>query len=218
MSDSAPTPSAATTTASRTALISAAIGFLLALACAVWAGLHFAQSTSNIGYGALTGLSFGALFAFGQRIKQYFLPASSQRKQKRPASPVPVAELRPAQRAAANAKPLTVNVDEDQIQILRGTTKLDCIHWHDLSRIVIDISNSKLPIPNWVLFREDGESSIRIPNDIDGVEQLTEQFKVRLTGYDNDATNTAIIRAMGATQGSFTLWCRSVAPDLTIEQ
>ncbi|MBB3211475.1 hypothetical protein FHW67_000723 [Herbaspirillum sp. Sphag1AN] len=215
MSDSVPPPSAATPVATRTTLISSAIGFLLALACAVWAGVHFAQSTSSIGYGALTGLSFGALFAFGQRIKQYFLPASSQRKQKRPINPAAVAELRPAQRAAANAKPLNVTFDEDQIQILRGTTKLHSIDWQDLDGIVIDIGGSKLPIPNWVLTAQDRESTIRIPNDTLGIEQLTEQFRLRLSGYDNDATDTAIISAMGAAQGSFTLWQRGVALDDT---
>lgn len=213
MSESAPPPSAITTTVNRTALISAAIGFLLALACAVWAGLHFAQSTSSIGYGALTGLSFGALFAFGQRIKHYFLPASLQRKPKRSSSPTPVTELRPAQRAAGNAKPLHVIFDESQIQILRGTTKMHSIAWQDLGQIVININGNKLPIPNWVLTTHDGQTSIRIPNDTLGVEQLTEQFRLRLSGYDSDITNNAIIRAMGATQGSFALWQHGITPD-----
>ena len=216
MPDSVPpppaTPSANTPAVRRGALLSATLGFLLALACALWAGAHFAHSTSSIAYGALTGLSFGALFAFGQRIKLIFVPASGIPKKKRRISPGPVAALRPAQRAAANAKPLSVTFDENQIQTGRGTGKLDSIRWDELGRVVIDISAGKLPIPCWVLFRQDGERSIRIPNDALGIEQLTEQFKLRLPGYDNEATTTTIISAMGATQGSFELWRQHLAP------
>lgn len=208
MSDSSPSAPAVTLSA-----ILASVGFLLALACALWAGTHFVQSTSSIGYGVLTGLSFGALFACGQRIKIYFLPKSKVAKKKFDASQEAVVVLRPAQLAAANVKPFTVTFDEDQIQTARGTTKLDSINWHDLGRIVIDISDGKLPIPYWILFRQDGEYSIRIPNDALGIEQLTEQFSVRLPGYDNDAAMTTIIHAMGAMHGHFELWHQAVAPN-----
>lgn len=179
------------------------IGFALAAACALWAGTQFALTGSSIGYGALTGLSFGAMFAFGQRVKQRLFPTPESTKWKISGGPT-AADLRPAQRAAARAKPLMVEFDELRVKTLRGGVERDSIAWQDIERIVITIGDDFLPMPYWLLVK--GNGGVRIPNDAPGLEQLMEQFKTQLPGYDNDATYQAVINAMGAMEGSFEIW------------
>jgi hypothetical protein len=183
-------------------------GFALALACALWAGNKFRQTDASIAFGVLTGLSFGAMFAFGQRIRQSLFPApeSGKWKSRTPATP----ELRPAQRAAMRARPLTVQFDDNGIQTLRGGTEHETLAWQDLDHIVIIIGDKLLPMPFWLLTTARG--GIRLPNDTAGLEALTEQFKTRLPDYDNDHTYEAIINAMGALEGSFDIWRKPTVP------
>jgi len=185
------------------------LGFVVALACTMWAARQFATSGSSIGYGALTGLSFGALFAFGQQIRERFLgPARARRRR---LTPVATATLRPAQRAAAKKTiPLTVTMDDKMIRTVRGSVERDSIAWQDIERIVIVISEDLPPLPQWRLIKAAGE--MHIANDTPGLDQLMEQFKVQLAGYDNDATYEAVIEAMGALQGSFEIWRKAVTP------
>jgi hypothetical protein len=189
-------------------LLTYLIGFALALACALWAGNKFRQTDASIVFGVLTGLSFGAMFAFGQRIKQSLFPASESGKWKNRAPATP--ELRPAQRAAMRARPLTVQFDDNGIQTLRGGGIQESLAWQELDHIVITIGNPLLPMPFWLLATAHG--GIRLANDTAGLEALTEQFKTRLPGYDNDRTYAAIINAMGALEGSFDIWRKSDAP------
>jgi len=189
-------------------LIPAILGFLLALGCAAWAGTRFAQSGSSLLYGLLTGLSFGALFAFGQRVRQGLFPEAAARRRKISAPPPPP-KLRPALQAAAKANPLRVEFDETAIRVLRGSVESDSIVWQDIERVVITIGEKSLPMPYWLLVKGDG--GLRIPNDTAGLEELLEQCKTALPGYDNDATYQAVINAMGAMQGTFEIWHRNRA-------
>ena len=179
------------------------IGFALAACCAVWAGSQFALTGSSLGYGVLTGLSFGAMFAFGQRVKNRLFPTPASTKWKINAGPT-AADMRPARRAAARAKPMTVAFDDEFIKTSRGDAELESIAWQDINRIVITIGDDFLPMPYWMLATTKG--GIRLPNDTPGLESLMEEFKVKLPGYDSDATYDAVIAAMGAMEGSFEVW------------
>lgn len=195
-------------TPSQPPLIVYLIGFVIAAACAAWAGSQFAVTGSHVGYGALAGLAFGAMFAFGQRLRNRLFPTrESSRWKINPAPSGP--DLRPAQRALARAKPLTVELDEDAVKTLRGGTEQESIAWQDIQRIVITIGDNFLPMPYWMLATAKG--GIRIPNDAPGLENLMEEFKQKLPGYDNDTTYSAVIAAMGAMEGTFEIWRRSAA-------
>ncbi|MFZ1181486.1 MAG: hypothetical protein WAN92_08275, partial [Herbaspirillum sp.] len=77
-------------TSSSPPLITFLIVFALATCCALWAGTQFiAQTGSNVGYGLLTGLSFGAMFACLQRVKERLFPAPASTRP-RVSSPHPV--------------------------------------------------------------------------------------------------------------------------------
>ncbi|MFL9877267.1 hypothetical protein PQR63_02640 [Herbaspirillum rhizosphaerae] len=179
------------------------IGFALAACCAIWAGSQFALTGSSIGYGVLTGLSFGAMFAFGQRVKNRLFPTPESTKWKINAGPT-AADLRPARRAAARAKPMTVAFDAEFIKTSRAGAELESIAWQDINRIIITIGDDFLPMPYWMIATTKG--GIRLPNDTPGLEALMEEFKVKLPGYDNDATYNAVISAMGAMEGTFEVW------------
>ena len=181
------------------------IGFLLALACALWSGLEFSRSDSSIGYGALTGLCFGAVFAFGQRIKNRLFPAPPPDKWK-VSSPPAAAGLRPAQRAAMRAKPLSVEFDDSEIRTMRNDALQESIAWGEIAHIVISINDGVPPMPYWLITRENGSSGIRIPNDTAGLDALMEACPVKLSGYDSSTADAAIIAAMGAVKGSFEVW------------
>lgn len=188
---------------SRRPLIVYFVGFTLAACCAVWAGSRFAATGSNLGFGVLTGLSVGAMFAFGQRIRQYFFPAAPSSAWKVNAGPG-TDNLRPAQCAAARARPLTVSFDDTMIQSTRNGAMVESIAWQDIRRITITIGDDFLPMPYWVLATAGG--GIRLPNDTPGLEELTQACKTKLPGYDSDATYKAVIAAMGSMEGSFDIW------------
>jgi len=190
-------------TPSQPPLFAYIIGFALAACCAIWAGSQFALTGSSLGYGVLTGLSFGAMFAFGQRVKNRLFPTPESTKWKINAGPT-AADLRPARRAAARAKPMTVAFDEEFIKTSRAGAELESIAWQDINRIVITIGDDFLPMPYWMIATTKG--GIRLPNDTPGLEALMEEFKVKLSGYDNDATYNAVISAMGAMEGTFEVW------------
>ncbi|WP_050476671.1 hypothetical protein [Herbaspirillum rhizosphaerae] len=190
-------------TPSQPPLFAYLIGFALAACCAIWAGSQFALTGSSIGYGVLTGLSFGAMFAFGQRVKNRLFPTPESTKWKINAGPT-AADLRPARRAAARAKPVTVAFDDEFIKTSRGDAELESIAWQDVNRIVITIGDDFLPMPYWMIATVKG--GIRLPNDTPGLESLMEEFKSKLPGYDNDATYQAVISAMGAMEGVFEVW------------
>jgi len=190
-------------TPSQPPLVVYLLGFAAAACCAAWSGAQFALTGSSLGYGVLTGLSFGAMFAFGQRVKNRLFPTPASTKWKINAGPS-AADLRPAQRAAARAKPVTVAFDEEFIKTARAGAELESIAWQDVSRIVINIGDNFLPMPYWMIATDKG--GIRLPNDTPGLENLMEEFKVKLPGYDNDATYNAVISAMGAMEGTFEVW------------
>ncbi|ASU39777.1 hypothetical protein hmeg3_16810 [Herbaspirillum sp. meg3] len=194
-------------TPSQPPLFAYIIGFALAACCAIWAGSQFALTGSSLGYGVLTGLSFGAMFAFGQRVKNRLFPTPESTKWKINAGPT-AADLRPARRAAARAKPMTVAFDEEFIKTSRAGTELESIAWQDINRIVITIGDDFLPMPYWMIATTKG--GIRLPNDTPGLEGLMEEFKVKLPGYDNDATYNAVISAMGAMEGTFEVWKKAI--------
>jgi hypothetical protein len=193
-------------TPTKSSLLPHLTGFALALTCAVWAGTKFALTGSSIGYGALTGLSFGAMFAFGQRVKQRLFPTPESGKWKIADIPS-AANLRPAQRAAALAKPLMVECDASHIKTMRASVEHDILAWQDIEQIVISIGDKILPTPHWLLISN--SSGMRIPNDTAGLDAAMEQFKVQLPGYDSDATDASIIQAMGAMRGDVEIWRRS---------
>jgi len=182
-------------TPAKSSLLPHLIGFALALSCAVWAGIKFALTGSSIGYGALTGLSFGAMFAFGQRVKKIGnLPSD--------------AHLRPAQRAAARAKPLTVECDASHIKTMRAGVERESLPWQEIEQIIISIGDATLPTPHWLLISNGG--GMRIPNDTAGLDAAMEHFKVQLPGYDSSTTDAAIVQAMGAMKGSVEIWRRVI--------
>lgn len=195
-------------TPSQPPLIVYLLGFAAAAACAAWAGAQFALTGSSIGYGVLTGLAFGAMFAFGQRVKNRLFPTPESSKWKINAGPS-AADLRPAQRAAARAKPLSIAFDDSVVKTMRNGAEQESIAWQDIQRIIIAIGDNFLPMPYWMLATDKG--GIRIPNDAPGLENLMEEFKQKLPGYDNDATYAAVIAAMGAMEGTFEIWRRSAS-------
>jgi hypothetical protein len=194
-------------TPAKSSLLPHLIGFALALSCAVWAGIKFALTGSSIGYGALTGLSFGAMFAFGQRVKQHLFPKPEASKWKIGNLPSD-AHLRPAQRAAARAKPLTVECDASHIKTMRAGVERESLPWQEIEQIIISIGDATLPTPHWLLISNGG--GMRIPNDTAGLDAAMEHFKVQLPGYDSSTTDAAIVQAMGAMKGSVEIWRRVI--------
>jgi len=190
-------------TPSQSPLVVYILGFIAAACCAAWSGAQFAITGSNIGYGVLTGLSFGAMFAFGQRVKNRLFPTPASTQWKINAGPS-AADLRPAKRAAARAKPIAVEFDDDAVSTTRNGAALENIAWQDINRIVITIGDDFLPMPYWMIATDKG--GIRVPNDAPGLESLMEAFKLKLPGYDSDATYQAVISAMGAMEGTFEVW------------
>lgn len=193
---------------SRQSLLVYLIGFAVAAGCAAWAGSRFAENGSNLGFGVLTGLSVGAVFAFGQRIRQYFFPTAASTTWKIHTGPG-TSDPRQARRAAARAKPMTVTFNEEVIDTVRNGAVRESIAWRDITRITITIGDDFLPMPYWMIAT--GNGGIRLPNDTAGLEELTEAFKTNLPGYESDASYEAVIAAMGATEGSFAVWKKGTA-------
>lgn len=191
-------------TSSSPPLITFLIIFALATCCALWAGTQFiAQAGSNVGYGLLTGLSFGAMFACLQRVKERLFPAPVLTRPRRVPSP------HPARRTALRARPLTVAFDDEFIRTARADTELERVAWQDVEHITIAISGGSLPMPCWTI--ASAKAGIRLPNDTPGLENLMEAFKTKLPGYDDAAIHAAVINAMGALEGSFDIWHRPVS-------
>lgn len=181
-------------------LITFLIVFVLATCCALWAGAQFiAQTGSNIGYGLLTGLSFGAMFACAQRVKDHLFPTLAST---RPS----VSGPHPVRRAAVRARPLTVAFDDEFIRTARADAELARIAWQDVEHITITISGGSLPMPYWTIAT--ARVSIGLSNDTPGLENLMEAFKTKLPGYDTAVIHETVISAMGALEGAFDIWQR----------
>ncbi|MFL9923533.1 anaphase-promoting protein [Herbaspirillum lusitanum] len=194
------------------------IGLACALGLAVWAAMRFALHGSNIVYGALAGISFGAAFAFGQQIKNRIAPSKPRTSSWKSAS-ANLPELRPARQAAMQAKKLRVEFDEQNIRTLLNKTEREHIRWDEIDNITITISDEFLPMPQWLLIgrkREDqSPKGMLVPNDAEGLDGLMDAFKLHLPGYGNDQTYATVIAAMAAMEGSFPVWSRGAADAAT---
>lgn len=188
------------------------LGLVAAFALALWAGIHYMTHNASLFYGLVAGLSFGAAFAFGQQIKNRFVPPKQRKTDWRVQAPG-AAELSPAKQAARQARKIAVEFDDEEIRTTVNGLKREGVAWSAVSRVDIVISDELLPLPQWMIGGDgaQGARGIIVPNDADGLDALMDAMKERLPGYDNDTTYQAVISAMAAMEGHFPIWSRKPA-------
>ncbi|WDZ97840.1 anaphase-promoting protein [Herbaspirillum sp. WKF16] len=188
------------------------LGLVAACCIAVWAGMHYMTNEASLFYGLLAGLSFGATFAFGQQIKNRFVPPKKRKTDWRVQAPG-AAELSPAKLAAQAARKLSVEFDALEIRTTVRGAKREGIAWNEVADVTIRISEGPLPQPEWIIAGQvDGAvKGVLVPNDAEGLDLLQDAMKERLPGFDNDKTYQTVIDAMSAMQGSFHVWSRKPA-------
>ncbi|MBV8624338.1 MAG: anaphase-promoting protein [Herbaspirillum sp.] len=188
------------------------LGLVAAFAVGLWAGIHYMSHDTSLFYGLIAGLSFGAAFAFGQQIKNRFVPPKVKTTDWKVQAPG-AADLSPARLAAQQARKINVEFDDDEIRTVVRGAKREGIAWNELSDVTIRISDDALPQPQWILAGKsgDGIKGVLVPNDADGLEALMDAMKTRLPGYDNDKNYETVIAAMSAMEGSFHVWSRPAA-------
>lgn len=188
------------------------LGLIAACSIAIWAGVHYMSNDASLFYGLLAGLSFGATFAFGQQIKNRFVPPKRRSIDWRVQAPG-AAELSPAKLAAQAARKISVEFDEQEIRTMVRGKKREDIAWSEVNDVTIRISKGDLPQPEWIIAGQ-VDSSIKgvlVPNDAEGLDALQDAMKQKLPGFDNDKTYDTVIAAMSAMEGSFHLWSRPPA-------
>lgn len=186
-------------------------GLSAAIALALWAGNHYMSNDASLFYGLIAGLSFGAAFAFGQQIKNHFVPPrepSTAWKNKIPTA----ADLRPGQKAMLKSRKISVEFDADSIWTMVNKLKRESINWNEIENINIQISDDALPVPQWLVVGRVGSDikGLVVPNDAEGLDALQDAFKERLPGYDNDKTYQTVINAMSAMEGNFAVWSKTL--------
>lgn len=203
MSDDTPKP---------TPLLLSLLGLVAACAIAVWAGVHYMTNDASLFYGLLAGLSAGATFAFGQQIKNRFVPPKQRATDWRVQAPG-AAELSPARMAAQAARKISVEFDEQEIRTMVRGAKREGIGWSEVNDVTIRISDGPLPQPEWIVAGQvDGAiKGVLVPNDAEGLDLLQDAMKERLPGFDNDKTYETVIAAMSAMEGNFHVWRRKPA-------
>ncbi|MGO0792666.1 anaphase-promoting protein [Herbaspirillum seropedicae] len=188
------------------------LGLVAAFALGLWAGIHYMSNDASLFYGLIAGLSFGAAFAFGQQIKNRFVPPKARKSDRKVQTPG-AAELSPARLAAQQARKISVEFDDEEIRTMVRGAKREGIAWAEVKDVTIRISEGHLPQPEWILSGQSAEGikGILVPNDADGLEELMQAMKQRLPGYDNDQNYSTVIAAMSAMEGSFHVWSRQPA-------
>lgn len=185
--------------------------FAIFASSTTWAVTQFAVSNSSIGYGTLAGLSFGAMFALGQRVKNRLFPAPSS-SSKYQINTLPRATDLPSAHQIARRKPaISVAFDNTCINTMRAGIKLESIAWQDIHRIVIVSGNHFLTMPYWMIMTD--KSEIRLPNDTPGLDYLIAEFSLKLPHYNNDKIHAAVITAMDAMEGRFDIWHKNTMAD-----
>ncbi|WP_343588204.1 anaphase-promoting protein, partial [Herbaspirillum sp.] len=164
------------------------LGLVAAFALALWAGIHYMTHDASLFYGLVAGLSFGAAFAFGQQIKNRFVPPKQRKTDWKVQAPG-AAELSPAKQAARQARKIAVEFDDEEIRTTVNGLKREGVAWSAVNRVDIVISDEFLPLPQWMIGGDgaQGAKGIIVPNDADGLDALMDAMKERLPGYDNDA-------------------------------
>ncbi|MCA1322738.1 anaphase-promoting protein [Herbaspirillum sp. alder98] len=187
-------------------------GLAAAVALALWAGNHYMRNEASLFYGLAAGLSFGAAFAFGQQIKNHFVPPRARKSSWKVEAPG-AAGLSPAKLAAQAARKINVEFDDQEIRTTVRGTRREGIAWSELSDITIRISEGDLPEPQWIIAGRVGDDikGVLVPNDAEGLDALMDAFKQRLPGFSDDQTYQTIIAAMSALEGSFHIWSRKPA-------
>lgn len=190
-------------------LVISLLGLVAAFALGLWAGIHYMSNEASLFYGLIAGLSFGAAFAFGQQIKNRFIPPKAGKTDWKVQAPG-AADLSPARMAALQARKISVEFDDEEIRTMVRGAKRESVAWAAVNDVTIRISEGSLPQPEWILAGMNGAAvkGVLIPNDADGLEALQEAMKQRLPGYDNDQSYETVIRAMAAMEGSFHVWHR----------
>ncbi|NUU00323.1 anaphase-promoting protein [Herbaspirillum robiniae] len=193
-------------------LLLSLLGLAASFALAIWAGTHYMTNDASLFYGLVAGLSFGAAFAFGQQIKNRFVPPK-QRKTDWKVNAPGAAELSPAKLAAQAARKISVEFDQEEIRTMVRGAKREGIAWNTVDDVTIRISEGPLPQPEWIIAgkTDDAIKGVLVPNDAEGLDALQDAMKERLPGFDNDKTYETVIAAMAAMEGSFHVWSRKPA-------
>ncbi|MFJ3057407.1 anaphase-promoting protein [Herbaspirillum sp. NPDC087042] len=188
------------------------LGLVAAFAIGLWAGIHYMSNEASLFYGLIAGLSFGAAFAFGQQIKNRFVPPRVKTSDWKVQAPG-AAELSPARMAAQQARKIDVAFDDEEIRTVVRGAKREGIAWSEVSDVTIRISEGSLPQPQWIIAGKSGDAikGVLVPNDAEGLDALQEAMKQRLPGYDNERSDETVIAAMSAMEGSFPVWSRPAA-------
>lgn len=188
------------------------LGLVAAFAVGLWAGIHYMSNDASLFYGLIAGLSFGAAFAFGQQIKNRFIPPKVRKTDWKVQAPG-AAELSSGRLAAQQARKISVEFDDQEIRTMVRGAKREGIAWSAIDDVTIRISDDSLPQPQWIIAGQtaEGIKGVLVPNDADGLEELMEAMKQRLPGYDNDKNYETVIAAMSAMEGSFHVWHRAAA-------
>ncbi len=170
------------------------------------------SNDASLFYGLIAGLSFGAAFAFGQQIKNRFIPPKVRKTDWKVQAPG-AAELSSGRLAAQQARKISVEFDDQEIRTMVRGAKREGIAWSAIDDVTIRISDDSLPQPQWIIAGQmaEGIKGVLVPNDADGLEELMEAMKQRLPGYDNDKNYETVIAAMSAMEGSFHVWHRAAA-------
>ena len=104
-------------------LLFSLLGLVAAFAVGLWAGIHYMSNDASLFYGLIAGLSFGAAFAFGQQIKNRFIPPKVRKTDWKVQAPS-AAELSSGRLAAQQARKISVEFDDQEIRtMVRGAKR-----------------------------------------------------------------------------------------------
>ena len=109
--------------------------------------------------------------------------------------------------------PYLVSCDETGISSIYADGSNQSLKWSEVSRIWIQIDESFLPEPWWVLYGQDGRKCV-YPLSARGQDKATAEFENRLDGFQCNATYLALSEAMGAMSGVFKIWVRPDASQI----
>jgi hypothetical protein len=110
---------------------------------------------------------------------------------------------------APYVSPFAVRFDDVEVVVTREGAPFERVRWDDLVTVGVNIDDSPLPQPWWMLFGRLSKSA-HYPSDAQGASEMLPELQRRLAGFDN----AGVIRAMGMMSGGVVLWERAPARGL----
>jgi hypothetical protein len=101
----------------------------------------------------------------------------------------------------------SVSFDEEGISSKHADGVVEELRWSEISDVYIEIVDSFLPEPWWILFNKE-RCRCSFPLSAVGQKDAVAEFEKRLVGFRNKATYKEVATAMVAMAGAYKVWPR----------